>query len=710
MGAKYQTLDISIHRVVDVYHVDLLHHDPNSDALTTATRGVAALDLTELLQLEATQAEYGKALAKQLFSDSEVLRRFGLVEATAQARQDVLRVVLHIEPSAEELEAVRWELLRHPHSGAPLSTSETLLLSRSISSSNSRAVRLRPRNRLTALIAVSAPEPAKLQSMGLAPVDFEAEVERVRTALTGIEVRTLGGPGSPLTLNGLIEELRGGIDILYLVSHGMFGRTAGIPALILQDSAGEAKPVTGEDLALRIGELQEGPRLVVLASCQSAGDGTPNVADQRTAQVTIVGHLADAGVPAIMAMQGFITMETIGVMMPAFFAELLRDGQIDRALAVARGKIRERSDAWMPALYTRLTAGCLWDGGTEVSKDIWGQSSKKLTAEKKPRRGEVRGKFTAAKSTGEASISTSLKGAPILTGEDLSDLSVEELPSKPTPAPRSVPARSSAPVQASDSSPRLHPVASATPERAKSQKQWAIVALTGIGIIGLAVAASTLGDAPESAPVSAQASQQQQDARLQEVQPQDAQPQVLEPPAAIQPQERPPEPPRPEDAANALPGESTASAKVPPRSNKGRITIQMPKKLTSGEQFRPAIKVDRRLWLIVLYRDAEGNHGVVFPSPKLPAYQVTPGNRVELPAMIVSTLPGHTTDSETLIVYGFGEEADFRRFAPTGGQLSTQQANAYATKLQRQLENSAEISRTSWTSATAKYEIVAADG
>jgi hypothetical protein len=46
--------------------------------------------------------------------------------------------------------------------------------------------------------------------------------------------------------------------------------------------------------------------------------------------------------------------------MPAFFRELLRDGQIDRALAVARGKVRERGDAWMPALYTRLTAGRLW--------------------------------------------------------------------------------------------------------------------------------------------------------------------------------------------------------------------------------------------------------------------------------------------------------------------------------------------------------------
>ena len=72
-------------------------------------------------------------------------------------------------------------------------------------------------------------------------------------------------------------------------------------------------------------------------------------------------------------MQGLITMQTVATMMPAFFSELLRDGQLDRALAVARGKVRERGDAWMPALYTRLSSGRLWytpgfrgDRGKEV--------------------------------------------------------------------------------------------------------------------------------------------------------------------------------------------------------------------------------------------------------------------------------------------------------------------------------------------------------
>jgi hypothetical protein len=59
-------------------------------------------------------------------------------------------------------------------------------------------------------------------------------------------------------------------------------------------------------------------------------------------------------------MQGKISMETVKRAIPVFFAELLKDGQIDRALAVARGTVRERPDSWMPALFLRLKGGKIW--------------------------------------------------------------------------------------------------------------------------------------------------------------------------------------------------------------------------------------------------------------------------------------------------------------------------------------------------------------
>jgi hypothetical protein len=374
MDTAYYTLTIAIHRVAESYHVELSHSDPGSQAQVAPVRGAASFDRSALLACEAIHEQYGKLLAEQLFADDAVKQRFVQVETAAQASGSFLRILVSIDPSAQELQGLRWELLRHPASGALLSTSEQVLLSRFMVSHDWRPVKLRARTELTALIAVSAPAPGKLQRMELAPVDFEGEVARIRQALAGVEVRTLGGPGSPCTLERLVDELRRGVDLLYLVSHGTFGRSTGTPALVLQDDAGEARMVNGEQLALRVGELSRGPRLVVLASCQSAGDGGQIAPAQRTtAQASLAGRLADAGVPGVIAMQGSISMATVETLMPALFTELLRDGQIDRALAVARSKVRDRDDAWMPALYTRLLGGPLWytpgfrgDQGTEV--------------------------------------------------------------------------------------------------------------------------------------------------------------------------------------------------------------------------------------------------------------------------------------------------------------------------------------------------------
>ena len=374
MEDRYHLLNVTIFRLGEAYQVELAHTDPDSQARVAPLRGAAAFDLEELLAAQTSQAAYGQALARQLFAEVEVRQRFLQVEAAVQAAGARLRLSLCVDPSAQELQALRWELLRHPDSGAALATSGSVLLSRFMVSRDWRPVKLRARGELRALVAISAPPAAKLAELTLAPVDFAGEVARVQRALAGIGVRVLGGADAPCTVERLIAALREGVDILYLVSHGVFGRGTGTPALVLQDEAGAARVVKGEDLTAPIGELSRGPRLVVLASCQSAGDGQHDEVGRRSSvQATLAGRLADAGVPAVVAMQGFVAMATVEAMMPVFFTELLRDGQIDRALAVARGAVRARDDAWMPALYTRLITGRLWytpgfrgDQGAEV--------------------------------------------------------------------------------------------------------------------------------------------------------------------------------------------------------------------------------------------------------------------------------------------------------------------------------------------------------
>lgn len=159
MEEKYYTLNISIHRLGESYLLELSHNDPTSQAQVAPLRGTAAFDLPALTALQLSPQEYGAALAKQLYSDKEVRQRFLQVEVAAQASGSFLRLCLCIDISAQELQALRWELLRHPESGVLLSTSETLLFSRFMVSRDWRPVKLRAKTELSALIAISAPPP-----------------------------------------------------------------------------------------------------------------------------------------------------------------------------------------------------------------------------------------------------------------------------------------------------------------------------------------------------------------------------------------------------------------------------------------------------------------------------------------------------------------------------------------------------------------------
>lgn len=374
MEKPYYVLDVSIYRVGELYQVELAHHDPSSEAQTAPIRAAAGLNPEALVPLLNTLQEYGNTLSSQLFQNPAVKRHFLQVEATAQASDHTLRMALRIDESAKELQSLRWELLKHPENRRSLATTENLLLSRFLASRDWRPIKLRAQGTLTALIAIAAPSGPKFSKMNLATVDFEGESARIRAALGDVKVTLLGGPSEPLTLDRLVAGIREGADIVYLVCHGVFGRSTGAPTLLLEDESGDVWVTKGEELASRIGEMKQGPRLMVLASCQSAGDG-PDA--RNTVQATLAGRLADAGVPAIVAMQGNVSMETIKKMMPVFFKELLDDGQIDRAMAVARSKVQDRADVWMPALFTRLHSGKIWytpgfrgDGSEEIWKSL----------------------------------------------------------------------------------------------------------------------------------------------------------------------------------------------------------------------------------------------------------------------------------------------------------------------------------------------------
>jgi hypothetical protein len=309
-----------------------------------ATFDFAALD--ELRELGDMKA-YGQALTDSLFRGEELRTALAQARAAVEQMRGSLRLRLNIHPAAGELNTLRWETLLDPQGGICFSTDQNIHFSRYLASMDWRPVRLRAKGELKALVAVAAPQ--GLDAYKLASVDKPAEVESITSGLGEIPATIL----EKATLNNLVSALQSDeFDILYLVAHGTF--VNGETLLWLEKEDGSVDRLPGGELATRLRELENRPRLVVLASCQSAGRGKGDML------AALGPRLAAAGIPAVLAMQDNLTMETNAKFTPVFFSELQKDGQIDRALSTARGLVRDQTDWWVPALFMRLKSGRLW--------------------------------------------------------------------------------------------------------------------------------------------------------------------------------------------------------------------------------------------------------------------------------------------------------------------------------------------------------------
>lgn len=363
----YADLEIGLHRRDgdNAYTIDMRFSHPENDAdirLPGSDPSLVRFDTQLLRGLTLQMDTYGQSLSTSLFSETHVTTLFQQAISTAQTLDIPLRLRLLIGASAPELHSFRWETLTLPQSDELLVTNETILFSRYLSSTDWRPARLRSKSDLHALVVVA--NPADLSDYSpdgqvLPPFDVPGELERVRIGMEGMHLTELAAPGTA-TLSNIGAHLRDGYDILYIVAHGAF--IDGEPYLWMENETGEAAVVPGRNLVRQMKEHQRLPRLVVLISCESAGLSTiSDVPDATAGALASLGpRLAEIGVPAVLAMQGRISLESMNQLLPVFFHELQRTGQIDRALAVARSTIRERPDWWMPVLFMRIKSGRIW--------------------------------------------------------------------------------------------------------------------------------------------------------------------------------------------------------------------------------------------------------------------------------------------------------------------------------------------------------------
>ena len=374
MPAKYADLEIGLSRRDDlVYTVSFRLLRPETDD-TLQERGQilqTTLSPEQFTDALADPKEYGRRLTEQFFSEPGVLRWYTSYTSMVLGQADMgLRLRLYISLDAPELHRIHWELLCEPGTDSPIATSQNILFSRYLTSTDVRPSLLKSRDDMKVLVVIA--NPSDLGTGKLPPkIDAAAELARARQGLKDIPVTAFPktDDGERATLNNIITKFsEEQYDILYLVCHGSFNESRD-PMLYLEDEEGKTKRTSGRDFAVRLKELLHRPKLIVLASCESAGTETGSA-------LSAFGPILveDSGVPAVLAMQGKVSMKTIEQFMPIFFDKLQEHGYIDQALAFARGMIRTNDDFWMPVLFMRLVSGRLWyvPGYTaEDGFDLW---------------------------------------------------------------------------------------------------------------------------------------------------------------------------------------------------------------------------------------------------------------------------------------------------------------------------------------------------
>lgn len=144
--------------------------------------------------------------------------------------------------------------------------------------------------------------------------------------------------------------------IFILIAHGVLKK--GVSHLFLESDTGLVERVEGAKFVTEVGRLDTRPLLIILASCQSAGD--ENTGDENSSTLSSLGSmLSRIGIFSVLGFQGLVSVGTVKVLLPKLITELKRDGQIDRALAVARAKLGENSSWWQAVLWLRAD-GRLW--------------------------------------------------------------------------------------------------------------------------------------------------------------------------------------------------------------------------------------------------------------------------------------------------------------------------------------------------------------
>jgi hypothetical protein len=302
----------------------------------------------ELLQ------DLGHALYGALMQD-EVRRRLDQLAG----REETFRVRLIIH--APELAPMPWELLHEGMGGAAgyLALRADYPLVRSIPTHH-LATRGFIEDKIRVLFLGASPDDPRWP-----PLEVKAEENNLREALK--ELAEAGRVELIAHQDATLDDLRRGLDhkphVIHFAGHGTFDLDADTGGLVLVGEGGEGHLLTGEELAVLLGNVRNKVQLVLLAACRTAEADV----DRPYAGVA-QWVMQAASLPAIVAMQFPIGDASAVAFSRELYQSLAAEYPVDVAVTRARQAVwlarrpNMLADWATPVLYMLGDQGHLWEG------------------------------------------------------------------------------------------------------------------------------------------------------------------------------------------------------------------------------------------------------------------------------------------------------------------------------------------------------------
>ncbi len=271
----------------------------------------------------------------------------------AQERSSVLRFNLCM--SAVQLMSYPWEYLFDPSQNTFISSINGIAFSRRIPTVQ-YITPLTVTGPLRLLVAISNPD--DLDNFNLAPINVTKEQATIEEALGDcehIEIKFLLEPN----INNLRRALRASTrpHIFHFIGHGQWHNDC--PHLIITTDTNKVRRID-IDMLWSLMWGQNTLKVVFLAACQSGEVHTDTNSDWLTSSTrTLMGlapELLRRGIPAVVAMQHPVRMDTAQRFTYYFYKALANEDHIDAAVNLAREDLRlqaeNRRDFGTPVLYT----------------------------------------------------------------------------------------------------------------------------------------------------------------------------------------------------------------------------------------------------------------------------------------------------------------------------------------------------------------------